>query len=71
VVAVIIVMTEARLVQDDSKWGGEIELYILSQHYRVEIVAVEIRTLHCYCYGETANHVHGCYSDQPHDVISL
>jgi hypothetical protein len=38
-------------ILDDSKWGGEIELYILSQHYQAEIVAVEIRTLHCYTYG--------------------
>lgn len=45
--------------------GGEIELFILSQHYKVEIVAVEIRSLHCYCYGKG---IHPrCYSQwSPH-----
>lgn len=35
--------------------GGEIELFILSQHFRVEIVAIEIRSLHCYSYGRAVS----------------
>lgn len=36
--------------------GGEIELFILSQHYKVEIVAVEIRSGHLYIYGKGIYH---------------
>jgi len=33
-------------------WGGAIELAIFAAHFSVEIVAVDIKTLHVYRYGE-------------------
>jgi hypothetical protein len=42
----------ATWIQKPETWGGEIELFVLSGHFRIEIVAIEIRSLHCYCYGE-------------------
>lgn len=33
-------------------WGGQVELYILASHYRVEIAAYDIQTERCDVYGE-------------------
>jgi ubiquitin thioesterase OTU1 len=39
-------------IKDSSKWGGEIELSILSKHFGVEIAAVDIETNNVYIYGQ-------------------
>jgi len=39
-------------IQDSSKWGGEIEMLILSDHYKIEIAAIEIKSQTCYYYGQ-------------------
>lgn len=39
-------------IKDTSKWGGEIELSILSKHFGVEIAAVDIETSNVYIYGQ-------------------
>lgn len=38
-------------ILDPTHWGGELELFILSQYYGAEIVAIEIKSQHCYVYG--------------------
>jgi len=38
-------------IQDSKTWGGEIELFILSQYYGAEILAIEIKSQHSYVYG--------------------
>lgn len=38
-------------ILDPTQWGGELELFILSQYYGAEIVAIEIKSQHCYVYG--------------------
>jgi hypothetical protein len=44
-------------ILDPKQWGGELELFILSQYYGAEIVAIEIKSQHCYVYGRG---VRGC-----------
>ncbi|CAM9517675.1 unnamed protein product [Phaeothamnion confervicola] len=39
-------------IQDPAKWGGEIELFVLSRHFRTEICAVDVQTGIAYTYGE-------------------
>jgi hypothetical protein len=41
-------------ILDPKTWGGEIELFILSQYYGAEIVAIEIKSQHSYVYGACA-----------------
>lgn len=41
----------AWILLDDS-WGGEIEISILSFHFKVEIVALDIQSCNKYCYGQ-------------------
>jgi hypothetical protein len=41
-----------RWIQDPQRWGGPIELSILSEHYQREIAAYDIRTGRCDCYGQ-------------------
>lgn len=48
----------AAWIQNPEKWGGEIELYILSKHLGVEIVAVDVRTGNLLTYG-SAHATHG------------
>mmetsp|Transcript_16465 Transcript_16465/g.22759 ORF Transcript_16465/g.22759 Transcript_16465/m.22759 type:complete len:371 (-) Transcript_16465:28-1140(-) len=38
------------------KWGGAIELSILSDYYKREIAAYDIQTLRCDCYGQDGGH---------------
>ena len=35
-----------------TRWGGAIELFILSKHYRKEIAAYDIQTKRCDIYGQ-------------------
>ena len=44
----------ARWIQQADKWGGAIELSILSQHYGREIAAYDIQTKRCDLYGQDA-----------------
>jgi len=37
---------KSKIMKDDS-WGGEIELFILSKHYKMEIVALNAKTGKC------------------------
>ena len=37
-------------------WGGQVELFILASHYRVEIAAYDIQTERCDVYGEGAGY---------------
>ena len=39
-----------------NSWGGQVELYILSKHYGVEIAAYDIQTERCDVYGEDQGH---------------
>ncbi|GAB9462859.1 Otu ovarian tumor protein-like cysteine protease [Globisporangium polare] len=39
-------------IQDDKSWGGEIELSILSQYYKVEMVVFDVTSMSRLCYGE-------------------
>lgn len=39
-------------IQDDKSWGGEIELSILAQHFRVEMVVFDVTSMSRLCYGE-------------------
>eukprot|EP01104_Vermistella_antarctica_P006625 TRINITY_DN17331_c0_g1_i1.p1 TRINITY_DN17331_c0_g1~~TRINITY_DN17331_c0_g1_i1.p1 ORF type:complete len:325 (+),score=39.74 TRINITY_DN17331_c0_g1_i1:260-1234(+) len=44
-----------------TSWGGGIELSILSNHYRVEISAMDIQTLRYDVYGSNMKYQHRCY----------
>ncbi|KAK9785178.1 hypothetical protein WJX73_004057 [Symbiochloris irregularis] len=46
----------AKWIQDPSKWGGAIELSILSKYYEREIAAYDIKTLRCDVYGEGSSY---------------
>ena len=48
-------------IQDSSKWGGEIEMLILSDHYTVEIAAIEIKSQTCYYYGQNKGYKERIY----------
>ncbi|KAK1935220.1 Ubiquitin thioesterase OTU1 [Phytophthora citrophthora] len=39
-------------IMDDKSWGGEIELSILSTHYKVEMVVFDVTSMSRLCYGE-------------------
>nr|CCA23238.1 ubiquitin thioesterase OTU1like protein putative [Albugo laibachii Nc14] len=39
-------------ILDDRSWGGEIELSILSEHYKIEIVVFDVISMARLCYGE-------------------
>ncbi|KAG5190783.1 OTU-like cysteine protease [Tribonema minus] len=39
-------------IMNPEKWGGEIELVVLSDHYKLEICVVDIATGRTYLYGE-------------------
>lgn len=39
-------------IQDDQSWGGEIELSILSAHFKLEIVVFDVTSMSRLCYGE-------------------
>ncbi|TMW66204.1 hypothetical protein Poli38472_003969 [Pythium oligandrum] len=39
-------------IQDDKSWGGEIELSILSTHFKLEIVVFDVIGMSRLCYGE-------------------
>lgn len=39
-------------IMDDKSWGGEIELSILSQYYKVEMVVFDVTSMSRLCYGE-------------------
>jgi hypothetical protein len=43
-----------RWIQESDKWGGAIELALLSQHYSREIAAYDIQTKRCDLYGQDA-----------------
>ena len=48
-------------ILNPEKWGGEIEMNILSKHLRLEIAAVDIQTGKRYIYGEDENYVSRIY----------
>lgn len=48
-------------ILDPTQWGGEIELFILSQYYGAEIVAIEIKSQHSYVYGEGKSYTRRIY----------
>lgn len=39
-------------ILDAKSWGGEIELSILAQHFRVEMVVFDVTSMSRLCYGE-------------------
>jgi hypothetical protein len=39
-------------IQKDQSWGGAIELGILSEHYGVEICAIDVTHVNVYRFGE-------------------
>lgn len=48
-------------ILDSNKWGGEIELVILSEYLKVEIAVVNISTCAVIVYGEGAGHANRMY----------
>ncbi|KAG8201304.1 hypothetical protein JTE90_016786 [Oedothorax gibbosus] len=43
-------------ILDSNHWGGAIELSILSEHYKVQIAAVDTVSLSMHCFGEDGNY---------------
>jgi ubiquitin thioesterase OTU1 len=43
-------------ILNPEKWGGEIEMNILSKYFQMEIAAVDVETGKLYVYGETGNY---------------
>lgn len=68
----------AAWIQNPEKWGGEIELFILSKYLGIEIVAVDVRTCNLLTYGssdqagctETACRIYVIYDGVHYDAIS-
>jgi len=63
----------AAWILNPEKWGGEIELYILAQHLKVEIVAVDIRTGNFLTYGENPNittRIYVMYDGAHYDAVT-
>ena len=63
----------AAWIQNDAKWGGEIELSILSKHFGVEIAAVDIETTNVYIYGQehgSAQRVYVLYDGIHYDALA-
>ncbi|GAB5030451.1 ubiquitin thioesterase otu1-like [Nannochloropsis oceanica] len=61
-------------IQDPTQWGGEIELFVLSQYYGCEIVAVEIKSVHAYVYGEGKNYsrrIYVLYDGVHYDALAM
>ena len=48
-------------ILNPEKWGGEIEMNILSKHLQLEIAAVDVQTGKRYIYGEDSNYVYRIY----------
>lgn len=63
----------ANWIVNPEKWGGEIELFILAQHLKVEIVAVDIRTGNFLTYGENSsvsNRIYVMYDGAHYDAVT-
>src|SRR6056297_633616 len=61
-------------IQDPAQWGGEIELFILSQYYGCEVVAIEIKSAHAYVYGEGKNYsrrIYLLYDGVHYDALAM
>lgn len=43
-------------ISNKNTWGGGIELHVLSKHFKVEIVAVDIQNVRLNRFGETENY---------------
>lgn len=64
----------AQWILDPTKWGGEIEMFVLSQYYGCEIVAVEIKSAHAYTYGEGKNYsrrIYVLYDGVHYDALAM
>ena len=48
-------------IQNPEKWGGEIEMNILSKHLELEIAAVDVQTGKLYVYGEDRSFLNRIY----------
>uniref|UniRef100_A0A7S2TGW4 Ubiquitin thioesterase OTU n=1 Tax=Lotharella oceanica TaxID=641309 RepID=A0A7S2TGW4_9EUKA len=60
-------------IMNPSKWGGGIELAMLSQYYQMEITAVDVMTLKPYIYSEGKGYkmrVYLVYNGIHYDVVS-
>lgn len=55
----------------NSSWGGEIELNILSQHYNITIVAIDIQTLNVHKYGNYPKCIYLLYDGIHYDALVL
>ncbi|KAG2488512.1 hypothetical protein HYH03_013015 [Edaphochlamys debaryana] len=63
-----------RWIQDKSKWGGAIELFILAQHYGTEIAAFDIQTKRCDIYGQDKGYPDRClllYDGLHYDAMAV
>jgi ubiquitin thioesterase OTU1 len=61
-------------IMDPNVWGGGVELSILASNYNVEIVAIDISTLHAYHFGQsigTSERVFLLYSGIHYDAVAL
>ena len=61
-------------ILNPEKWGGEIEMNILSKYLKVEIAAVDIQTGKSYIYGENSNltsRIYLLYDGIHYDAITL
>lgn len=61
-------------ILNPEKWGGGIELAILSDYYKAEIAAIDIETTHLYVYGEGKGYdrrVYLLYSGIHYDALAV
>ena len=53
----------------ESSWGGEIEMTILSKHFGIQIVAIDIKTLQCFYYNEAKKRMYVLYDGIHYDSL--
>lgn len=61
-------------IKDSTKWGGAIELFILSKYYRCKIAAFDIQTKRCDVYGLDEDYPQQCfliYDGLHYDALAL
>ena len=61
-------------IMDPNAWGGAIELSIFADHYKAEIVAIDIKSCKPYVYGEGrgfSTRVFALYSGIHYDAVAL
>jgi len=61
-----------RMIQREDRWGGFIELLILAKHFEMEIVSIDVQTLHPYKFNEGVDkRCFIVYSGIHYDVLAV